>query len=392
MSSALIRNYTAALPLVGMYRPGFPENAGEQYYTYPTENPQYITTERYYGAAEISFLLGPMKAASRDTIRAWYGSILGANDGEAGVTYMDHRKRFLFDCRWQWEEEWRRHNGGTHVINVNLRSPYIWSPPVIAFYSMVDEANKLRCHSLDSAYDLTLGPVGILYRKTSMATINKEIGNTTYALFYVIQNGPYVAAASSALPAYTIHNGDRSTTIFCQMMLRQFGLAGYCYPMYLGPTTSTCRLSILGHYVNESTFNLRGAVGNGLTVADITLNHDVWYDVAVTYDHIAQKAYLYHAPSALSSNAWVTADDFLSEANTLSEGVVEITGFSALSETETWHNLELLKTEQPLPFAQTNSAVQFPMILGAFITPMEFNLLRRWCHLWNKQTSEAWPK
>lgn len=121
-----------------------------------------------------------------------------------------------------------------------------------------------------------------------------------------------------------------------------------------------------------------------------------WYDLALVFDNVNNNFHAYYVRSALASRAWKRTDDFLTGNTVLADtwqGVLNDLSPTNYPEDVTWTEIDLLKGNQADLFVTGTDAayVQNVMIIDGFLSPLEFNNIRRLFHLWNSKTTGTHP-
>jgi len=361
----------------GVYAPVFPIQRGLSFHTYVTEKPLYTVTGRNYGTTQFNLACEGLKKADRDTVLAfWHTTLL---EGYNSFTAIDNRSRMLFETNWnQWRENWRKERGGIYNIPIELESGTVWTPPVWGAYLMADDT--LDNHNLQGNNLAAVN--GTMVDHDTDGDILRQNGS---ALRITGDTGTVITGASGAV---SFQNGTskNNVTLFCQFMTTAVLSEGRVYLINLEHGTSYYRIAfesenrIYGMIANAGT----GVIRKGASTYH-TISVDTWYDVAITYDAVNDQNYIYVCASGVTSFT-----DFLSGLTDTTDQIGTYGGISVYD--GTWTSVKLLnETTDATVIENEYVYVQNPMIFNGFISPMEFNNLRRLCYLWNNKT-EVYPK
>lgn len=139
-----------------------------------------------------------------------------------------------------------------------------------------------------------------------------------------------------------------------------------------------------------------GESAESLTVDELECDDSdgaLWYDVALTFDNVNNNFFGYYTLSVKNDKTWDFSDNFLYGKTTITDGILSQTLPSNYPEDVTWTQLYLLNTDGGDVFVDDNEKgyVQNVMVMDDWISPLQFNTLRRLCHLWNTKTSGANP-
>ena len=372
-----------SLKLDGISAPNFPNRAGLSLYTNPTVKPKYTHTERYYGITDISWNTDYVKSTKRDAIYSFWNTTLSAGYNDFSV--IDNRSRMLFDASWNdWGERWRKSRGGVYDIEYNLQSPVPWTPPLFGCYPL--SLNSLANHNL-SGDDLAAVDGAILANAGDAAILSLS----GYALR--LTGSAAQDTGASGTVSWRSGNQKNSLSLFGQIRLP--AVNSELYLISIDDGTNAFRLIAESDDASNNLVSgviTTGGVTSYITKADTTklsIPINTWYDFAVTYDSINGDIYVYYAPANNSSFT-----QFLDTQTNIETGIIstQSTPGTYPSDTE-WQNVYALR--ETATGTLTNSAnayMQNMFIVDDFITPQEFNNLRRLCYMWNSKTSGVWPK
>jgi hypothetical protein len=213
------------------------------------------------------------------------------------------------------------------------------------------------------------------------ATDTDVLRRTGYALRVIGAGGPTIGANGAV--RWTSGNQYNSLTLFCQVRPRPTPIDSIALVRL---TNGTDEFSINLSLSNE----LYGYISNDGSTANVTkadtsmptLTGGTWYDVAVTYDAVNSDVHVYYALSSVSSFT-----DFLSGQTNTETGIFSTLSAAVYPPNVAWTDLSLLRKTACTGYYYLQNA----MIFDDFITPAEFNTLRRLCYMWNFKTTGANP-
>ena len=119
-----------------------------------------------------------------------------------------------------------------------------------------------------------------------------------------------------------------------------------------------------------------------------------WFDICGTFDNYNNKFHLYIKRSGDSSTAWSYTSDYLygtsSLLSTAENCLVSDTSPTNYPENVTWSSIYLLDgdTANIYTVDADKAELKFAMIIDDFISPIEFNTMRRLFHYWNQSSGE----
>jgi len=373
-----------SLDLLGIQAPGFPVAHGGRYHTYALSNPEYTTTQRYHGSTRLQWATDGIQSTDRNTIWNFWNTTLDA--GYNNMTVIDHRGRMLFDTSWNaWGENWRKERGGIYRVNYNLESPIVWTPPCFACFPST--TNSLVNHNL-SGDDATLDDGAMIAYSSDTNVLRK----TGYCLRLTATSGSDKGGAASV--SWQSGNKYASISIFCQCRIPN--LSNILHLVELWDSSLDNVLSIYQSSNDASSNSLVGYIKNSGNAATVTkadasspsLTDDTWYDVAITFDDINNDIHVYYAASPLSSFT-----DFLSGETDIENGVISTLSAAYYPPHVKWSTINLLRENISGSMTDDDKAyLQNVFVFDDFITPAEFNTLRRLCWMWNNKTSGSWPQ
>lgn len=378
-----LRYGTTSLALSGITAPTFPVQRGERMHTYPTDKAEYTTTARRHATTQTGWQTEGVQKTTRDAIRDFWATTLSR--GYYDVTAIDNRARMLFDASWNdWQESWRKDRGGIYQIGYGLQSPVPWTPP--CFGAFLTTTNDLVSHTL-TGDDLDLD-TGIL---VNYAADNAILRKNGYALKVAGTAGGDIGAYGTV--SWKSASGYNSTTLFCQF--RAGAVADVFSVIQLSDSgINSNSLSIQLGPVDASNNALIGVIYNGGSSAEVTLASgahpalavDTWYDVAITYNAVNAVVNVHWYPSAITSFA-----DFADGADEVADWTMSTMSSAIYPPDITWKVLSLLREYSIGGITAGNFYLQNAMVFDGFITPLEFNTLRRLCFMWNNKTTGTWP-
>jgi hypothetical protein len=251
-------------------------------------------------------------------------------------------------------------------------------------------ANNLNSHNLSVGANAAVDD-GVLVDVGTDTGILRANG---YALKLVGDGTTSALTGASASVNWYRRTEKNNITIFCQA---KSSLVDGGSLALAEVTSGTSLFSI--RIGNNTTNNLiYGFVGTGANVAVITksaeayhtMELNTWYDVALTYDAVNNVEYIYVVPSAVSSFT-----NFLSGASAVSDQIGSENIGGNHTPAAVWTAVSMLKEYDNNVYkvleTSATAYLQNVMIFNAYISPMEFNFLRRLCYHWNKKTG-VYPK
>lgn len=411
MSYATLRYGTDSLALDNEMAPEFSHALAQEYYTRALDLPSLQVTERYYPSTELrwqtrntrGFVNAGTGEGDRYTLWDWWDTTLAR--GTYPMTVWDHRRRFLFDVYWdQWKERWKVARGGVYDIPIDLHSPFPWTPPCFGLYTLVASTSPIPDHGLDTSSALTVftgslvdyaADHDILRRNGYALRISEMVGNNL------------VVGAHNGQLTWRVGKPDLCTTLFCQARVPNMSSGagnndGLSF-IYLSDRDGAHPLGnclrIFAERWDDTHVTLKfGWKAHGKAEEVITTDTmavDTWYDLALSWDAVAGVFYGYFWPSA-TGTSWASTDDFLHGATATTEGYVSQDSPTNVPDTHTWRAFSLLRASPPGALFEVDSPmshafVQNAMAFNGYVSPLEFNFLRRLCHLWNTKT-EQYPK
>lgn len=376
-----IRYESSNIELSNNKAPLFPDNFNDRFYVNVADNPQYITTERDAPTVDLSWQIANMSKTDRDSIWSFWDTDLAR--GKYDFTLIDHRRRFLFDASWdQWRERWRKQRGGIHDLYLNINSDFGWTPPTWGCYFFND--GTLADHGLNTDYDLSLGADGQLDGF-------HRYKNFGYCL-RMNDNAVSAPIAANATVDWEYQKGNTNISLCAQVRLGPIDDYLYC----VGLEDSTTSVKLVG-YQTDGTTTISFDWNNGTTTAAVytveNLDYETWYDVCGTYNSNNNKTYLYIKESANYLNSWSESNNLLYNVSAITDNIIEYSGSTAFPTTTKWTTLNILEGESANIFFELPkfALIQNIMIIDDFISPLEFNNLRRLWHMFNRKSSK-WPK
>jgi len=372
---------TTKLTFEDLIVPTFPNQVGASFYSMPTEKPEYVTTERLQGTTEIEQNIVGLKYTDRTTVYDFWNTTL--SKGLYDFTYVDHRNRCLFNSHWKtWKERWKRRNGCTYDLNIPIESPITWTPPVWAFYPMLNQSATdlyefTTYDGSDNSKTLTIGNLGSKVIGTSAQRSNG------YAL--KITDGSNALGASSTSLDLEFSTSKKSFSLFGQFTSRNLNV-GFIDLIRVENSSTGDYVAVQFKREGTDTYTVYGDI-NGTTYSELAVDTEIveilWYDFCFTYDDNNQKAYIYVWPYDESSFTNYTVD----EATIGNVFAVDSVGETISSSFDT---IKLLYEQGNILIAN-DIYLQNPMIFDGFLSPLGFNYMRRLCHIWNNKT-EIYPK
>jgi hypothetical protein len=115
-----------------------------------------------------------------------------------------------------------------------------------------------------------------------------------------------------------------------------------------------------------------------------------WVDIAISYDINSNKIWMYADNSSQYSSTWYQADEYMYSTTNVSDSACIETPSQSFPIVDKWDTCKLIY----VPEASTisgDASIQNVMILDSWISPLQFNWMRRMCHYWNYQTTQS-PK
>jgi hypothetical protein len=361
------------LQLSNNLAPQFTHGINTALYSQITDKPRYSTTTRQTGTTELTWNINSIKATQRADLWEWYNQVL--DNGELDFDIVDHRNRVLFGCYWDnWAESWKA-NGCRYDVEVNLESPYQWTPSAHAIYFLESGLNDF----LVSGNDLSIVD-GVLETQDGNSIITKQDG---YAL-YLSDTGELGASTSSALIRQ--EKGNTSTSFFCQFYSAAIANGEYLDLISISDGTNNFKLRLDGV---SGLGNDVQVIINDTNVLGFSTETDteMWLDCACGYDAISGSVFLYLWPSALGTN-WTFEDNFLFGSEVLSNSLITDNSPSETIANSIYTTVELLsKSDTSVMSGSTidGCLLQNPMIFDDILTPLDYNYLRRLCFNRNKK-------
>jgi len=368
---------------------------GCQTHTYPTGKVQYGTYNRIHATTNVSWQTSGIQKSDRDVIWEFWNDILkkGYND----VTIIDHRNRMLFDASWfPWHETWKKERGGLFTIDYNFSAPCSWTPSCWGCWPSTTE--DLTNHNL-SGDDLTLNGASMINHSSD----NNVLRKTGYAIF--VSSGNEGSASNiQTLNWDATGDFDSSLTLFCQVRIP---VISETLPFYNTKKVHAINITESEEIFSTENFvaiefqrlsgaltDLHGKIKYSGTEISITkaagtvpsLPVNTWYDIAITYNCVTNYVSVYYATSALN-----TFTDFLTGLESIEDGIISTRSDNNIVPAAcVWKgcNIAHVLVEDSL---SSNLYIQNVFILHGFITPLEFNTLRRLCYMWNNKTTGSWP-
>jgi len=388
-----LRHETASLNLDLALAPSFPANAGTRYYTFPTEWPAYVTTERLTPATEVSWALRNVKDVSEPW--AFWDTTLAR--GTLDFTLIDHEGKMLFDTVWpSWDKTWSKLRGGVHNVDMQMVSPFPRTLPVFGAYLTDTSGDVLVDHGLDTSVDLALTSSGLLINK---ATDSHVLRSNGYALRLADGDSSAPVGASNDAVSFSAGMGDGSISVFGQFKIRGTMNAGATVRLVeLADSSATTPSNYMRLYMTDNSGTLNVFLGwskaGASEIIQITGDKTMttWYDVGMSHDAVSGKTYLYFAPSVITTQ-WSLSDNFLYNSTPVSVPLSLVSSDTAFPSTVTWTRLRVMRGAASNVWSTAGYAYgQNMFVFNGHMTPHHFNFMRRVSHMWNNKTTGTWPK
>ena len=260
-----------------------------------------------------------------------------------------------------------------------------WTPPLLGFWPL--HGTVLEDY-VGLSSDISMSN-GTLTTKSGDANILRNNGKAIKVIASVGAQRVGVNGTGLSLPNT---NGNASISIFFQFRC----------PLVITTGSDDLELFRLNDANSHIKFILRDNISgaNDLTVeinnngstaevqkSDATLLEpliDTWYDVCFTYDSVNNKVAVYMIASPTTS----TFTKFLDGLTNQEDQIMESLSASFFPPATTWRTLQLL-------VADTNAIssnimyMQNPMIMDEWISPYQFNEIRRINHLWSQRVAST---
>ncbi len=371
MITPYYRYRTSSLNLAsGTYNPSFPTQAGLSVHSYGTEKPKYTITNRLYGTSRFNWRSENVKQDDRATIYAFWNSTLatGYND----FTVIDNRSRLLFEATWNnWKENWKKLRGGLHDINYDIESSVPWTPPVWGAYLFQDDTGNNFTLQGDNM-TITGGNDGQLVNKdTALHPILRQNGSA----LTMTADATKIQQSATVAVDWQSSSQKKSWGMFCQAMTSADLGVGRIYFMEMFSGANNVRLYI------DSPDAIKAIYNSTIIGINTTMDNTTWYDLCFTYDGVKRQLYLYGTASATGT----TFTPFLEGLNTIGD---QLATSETVVDIDKWDTASLI-TESfatSLP-SEASAYVQNCMFFDGFVTPFDFNNLRRLCYMWNGKTT-----
>jgi hypothetical protein len=368
-SNPYFRYESTSLDLAaGVYNPSFPVQAGLSLHSYATEKPKYTITNRLYGTTAINWRSENVKQDDRGTIYDFWNDTLSG--GYYDFTVIDNRSRLLFEASWNdWRENWKKLRGGLHDIDYNIEASVPWTPPIWGAYLIQD--STLNNFTLQGSNFSGLGSGATIPTNSTDSNVLRLNGGA----LKVTPNAGATQIGASANVEFKKSDKNGSFSMFCQAMNFKDLSVGRVYPISMLSGSNSFRIGI------EAPDIIKGFLNSTVLTVNKTMDIGVWYDLCFTYDGTTRVLYLY----AMESGTGSTFTDFLSDTSTLLD---ELASTSVTVGIDEWDTINLIQETFPTAIPSDGAVyVQNAMFIDGFVTPFDFNFLRRLCHLWNGKTT-----
>lgn len=361
-----------------LYNPSYPDNEGLKLHSYSTEMPYYSVTNRMHGTTEKTLGIESLTKTKRSTLESFWKTTL--TNGKYGFTYIDPWGKVLFESSWNdWIEEFTNRNGGLYNIAINLKSPCVATVSSFGLYLKAFLTN----HNLNDN-DISLSS-GVLVDKTD-TEITRQNGYALKLAGDFLGEAAYGVNSTVSFKTQYTYN---SLSLFTQVkFIATPVLNSFVTPieLYETATSSVFKLycvgggaavGMYGSVINGSANNITKAAG---TYAQLTL--DTWYDVAITYNAVNSKIRVYYMPSAVTSFT-----NFLTGSDTQEDFILSTNSTPGVYPPDvTWNRLRLIYAQD---ISDNIVYLQNAMVFDGYLTPFDFNTLRRLCYLWNGKTEDS---
>lgn len=383
MSDFKLRYTSTTETLSDIGGPTYPYNFGATLHSFLVDVPQYSQTHRYHGTTQGLLQCDRLDQTRRDSMWTYYYTTLGA--GYNAFTMIDHEKRMLFDTSWlTWAEEWETINGGVHRVTIDYQSPHVWTLPTYGAYLFA--SNSAASHNLDTGSDLTLD-AGTL---VDYATDNNVLRRSGYALRLKGDQGTS-KAASGSVAWKSQRNGD--VTIFGQFYATAVGATGQIVLAEMTNGSDFVRVSIYDG--GASTIYIVANINNNSNASNVGFSSavcvpDTWYDFAFTYNALSDHFGLY----CIASNTYGGSfTNFLDGLTTIGDQIGTTESASAMPRDVKYTTCNLGYETVTGALADAEYVyLQNVMFMDGYISPVEFNSLRRLVNMWGQKDSGEWPK
>lgn len=372
--------------------PVFPAQLGLRLHTYALDNPEYAVTNRYHGTTDGVWNMQSVIKSRRDALWAFWADHV--ERGSQICTFVDHRSRYLFEASWNdWSEVWSTSRGGVFELSINFAAPVPWTVPCWGFWPMV--TSSPINHNLSGSEIAIQAESG---GSTAQYADDTDVLRKTGYAFRIAADGSLAAMADIPLGWRHQDDGNKSVTLFAQVRIPEMADSADAMNVVLvaeGPAVlSGRRLAIQLKYVSSSACALSGLISDGSSTNTVSLAGPTypeltvgeWYTVALTYNAMDKNARVYYYAEDGEDGNFLEGTEDQGEGilSTESDGTV-VPGAAV------WGTATILHCEAVDLLASAGYAQNVFMFDG-FMTPSEFNTLRRLCSMWNRKTTGTNPK
>lgn len=361
----------------GLQAPNFPIRSGLSLHSYTTEKYGYTITSRMYGTTRFNYEIKNIQKDDYDDLQHFWESTIFT--GYEDMTIIDNKGRMLFESSWlTWRATWSKRNGGTYTIYIDIESSVPWTLPCLAAWTFAN--NDVDEYTKDND-NLTLDS-GVLVDYATDTAINRAYGS---ALKLTGDSGTSQLTGGTC-PINWKHCGDQSITIFCQF--KPVSISGD--RVIIAQATNSS--GSLDFTLWQTTTQFGGRVNDSYVGTEDGTFHVIstsyWYDAAITYDAHNDTTYVYIVRTDTSGSF----THFLDGAADLIDGIGSYMIASPVPSINSYTTVNLLKDDTINGATSGQSGyLQNVFFFNGFLSPMDFNTMRRLCYMWNSKT-EMYPK
>jgi hypothetical protein len=394
-----LRYGTTMRALADALAPVFPNPRGTKYHTVIDDRAEYVETTRKHGTTDVSWQVQNLLKPSRDLLWDFWDTTL--SKGLYDVTLIDNRARMLFDVSWgAWQERWSKQRGGNHNITLDLQSPVPWTLPCLGAWPCIT-FNPYNHNLSGEILSMTDGEM-----KTHAQDSN-VLSETGYGLKTtgIIDSGAQLGA--SLATQWTPGNGNCSISFFCQAMITGYltekpGGGWYNYnPLdFIRLTASNGSYFSLGggfagcNYITPTIsdgtniIQIRKADNNRVPMYD-----NSWFDLCFAYDAVNQEYRFYYKMADLSNfvDYFSGLTSYEGSDHGMAYTQVVTSGNTFIPNVSQWTELKLSNEAVADILDNKSIYLQNIFVFDGFMSPADFNTMRRLCFMWNNKTTGSWP-